>query len=80
MSSTRLPTGGRCGSPSPPAARCVFVDARIDTIRLLTGMSQGDNWNDLLKEVITFESVEEFWGVYVSNTQDPSIQLLRLLI
>jgi hypothetical protein len=27
--------------------------------------AQGDNWNDLLKEVITFESVEEFWGVYV---------------
>jgi translation initiation factor 4E len=27
---------------------------------------KGDNWNDLLKEVITFESVEEFWGVYVS--------------
>jgi hypothetical protein len=27
---------------------------------------QGDNWNDLLKEVITFNSVEEFWGVYVS--------------
>jgi translation initiation factor 4E len=26
---------------------------------------QGDNWNDLLKEVITFDSVEEFWGVYV---------------
>jgi translation initiation factor 4E len=26
---------------------------------------QGDNWNDLLKEVITFESVEEFWGIYV---------------
>ena len=26
---------------------------------------QGDNWNDLLKEVITFNSVEEFWGVYV---------------
>ncbi|AEO70225.1 9e08ce28-c64c-405f-ad03-7f2a46dc87ff [Thermothielavioides terrestris] len=25
---------------------------------------KGDNWNDLLKEVITFESVEEFWGVY----------------
>ncbi|KAL5327818.1 hypothetical protein ACEPPN_005524 [Leptodophora sp. 'Broadleaf-Isolate-01'] len=24
----------------------------------------GDNWNDLLKEVITFNSVEEFWGVY----------------
>jgi hypothetical protein len=28
---------------------------------------QGDNWNDLLKEVVTFDSVEEFWGVYVSS-------------
>jgi translation initiation factor 4E len=27
---------------------------------------QGDNWNELLKEVITFDSVEEFWGIYVS--------------
>ena len=26
---------------------------------------EGDNWNDLLKEVVTFDSVEEFWGVYV---------------
>ena len=26
---------------------------------------QGDNWNDLLKEVVTFDSVEEFWGIYV---------------
>jgi translation initiation factor 4E len=26
---------------------------------------KGDNWNDLLKEVVTFDSVEEFWGVYV---------------
>jgi translation initiation factor 4E len=26
---------------------------------------QGDNWNDLLKEVISFDSVEEFWGIYV---------------
>jgi len=25
---------------------------------------KSDNWNDLLKEVITFDSVEEFWGVY----------------
>lgn len=40
-----------------------FEDER--TIRILTGTSQGDNWNDLLKEVITFDSVEEFWGVYV---------------
>lgn len=29
---------------------------------------QGDNWNDLLKEVITFDSVEEFWGVYVGRS------------
>lgn len=29
---------------------------------------QGDNWNDLLKEVVTFSSVEEFWGIYVSST------------
>jgi len=28
---------------------------------------QGDNWNDLLKEVVTFDSVEEFWGVYVGS-------------
>lgn len=27
---------------------------------------RGDNWNDLLKEVVTFDTVEEFWGVYVS--------------
>lgn len=28
---------------------------------------KGDNnWNDLLKEVISFDSVEEFWGIYVS--------------
>ena len=27
---------------------------------------QGQDWNELLKEVITFDSVEEFWGVYVS--------------
>jgi translation initiation factor 4E len=25
---------------------------------------KGDNWNDLLKEVIVFDSVEEFWGIY----------------
>ena len=28
-------------------------------------VQKGDNWNDLLKEVVTFDSVEEFWGVYV---------------
>lgn len=24
------------------------------------------DWNELLKEVISFNSVEEFWGIYVS--------------
>ena len=24
------------------------------------------DWNELLKEVIKFDSVEEFWGIYVS--------------
>ncbi|KAH9437885.1 hypothetical protein MCOR02_001530 [Pyricularia oryzae] len=28
---------------------------------------KGDNWAELLKEVITFNSVEEFWGIYVSG-------------
>lgn len=31
----------------------------------LTNNLQGDNWNELLKEVVTFDSVEEFWGVHV---------------
>lgn len=26
------------------------------------------DWSELLKEVITFDSVEEFWGIYVSVT------------
>ncbi|KAL8998238.1 MAG: hypothetical protein Q9169_002642 [Polycauliona sp. 2 TL-2023] len=26
------------------------------------------NWNDLLKEVVTFDSVEEFWGIYNNIT------------
>lgn len=28
---------------------------------------QNQDWNDLLKEVVTFDSVEEFWGVYVCS-------------
>lgn len=28
---------------------------------------QGENWTELLKEVVTFDSVEEFWGVYVCS-------------
>lgn len=33
------------------------------------------DWNELLKEVITFDSVEEFWGVYVryAPTQLPYV-------
>ncbi|KAI9726297.1 MAG: eukaryotic translation initiation factor 4E [Chrysothrix sp. TS-e1954] len=34
---------------------------------------KGDNWNELLKEVIKFDSVEEFWGVY--NNITPTSQL-----
>ncbi|KAL9050870.1 MAG: hypothetical protein Q9162_006379 [Coniocarpon cinnabarinum] len=34
---------------------------------------KGDNWNDLLKEVITFDTVEEFWGVY--NNITPTSEL-----
>jgi hypothetical protein len=30
---------------------------------------QGDNWAELLKEVISFDSVEEFWGIYVSGVR-----------
>ena len=37
------------------------------------GFIQGDNWNDLLKEVVTFDSVEEFWGIYVGS---PSYETL----
>lgn len=31
------------------------------------------NWNDLLKEVVTFSSVEEFWGIY--NNITPTSEL-----
>lgn len=34
---------------------------------------KGDNWNDLLKEVISFDSVEEFWGIY--NNITPTSEL-----
>ncbi|OJJ83994.1 eukaryotic translation initiation factor 4E [Aspergillus glaucus CBS 516.65] len=34
---------------------------------------KGDNWNDLLKEVVTFNSVEEFWGIY--NNITPTSEL-----
>ncbi|KAK2747377.1 eukaryotic translation initiation factor 4E [Onygenales sp. PD_40] len=34
---------------------------------------KGDNWNELLKEVVTFNSVEEFWGIY--NNISPTSEL-----
>lgn len=40
---------------------------------------KGDNWNDLLKEVITFDSVEEFWGVHVSLIDAKPLETLCLL-
>ncbi|KAI1914180.1 eukaryotic translation initiation factor 4E [Ophidiomyces ophidiicola] len=36
-------------------------------------IGKGDNWNDLLKEVVTFNSVEEFWGIY--NNITPTSEL-----
>ncbi|KAI9830179.1 MAG: eukaryotic translation initiation factor 4E [Phylliscum demangeonii] len=36
-------------------------------------VGKGDNWNELLREIITFDSVEEFWGVY--NNITPTSQL-----
>ncbi|KAE9963453.1 hypothetical protein BLS_009272 [Venturia inaequalis] len=29
---------------------------------------KNDNWNELLKQVISFDSVEEFWGIYNNIT------------
>ncbi|KAI5302770.1 eukaryotic translation initiation factor 4E [Ascosphaera pollenicola] len=34
---------------------------------------KGSNWNELLKEVVTFGSVEEFWGIY--NNITPASQI-----
>ncbi|KAI4178202.1 MAG: hypothetical protein L6R41_008492, partial [Letrouitia leprolyta] len=42
-------------------------------------ISQDHNWNDLLKEVVTFDSVEEFWGVYVRYTPSKNPSLLHKL-
>jgi len=38
--------------------------------------SKGDNWNDLLKEVIKFDTVEEFWGIYnnITATSDLAVK------
>jgi len=36
---------------------------------------KGDNWSELLKEVISFDSVEEFWGIY--NNITPTSELAQ---
>ncbi|KAF2815242.1 eukaryotic translation initiation factor 4E [Mytilinidion resinicola] len=36
---------------------------------------KGDHWNDLLKEVISFDSVEEFWGIYNNITSTSELAL-----
>lgn len=38
---------------------------------------RGENWYDLLKEVVTFDSVEEFWGIYVCA---PFLLLIQRLL
>ncbi|TDZ40229.1 Eukaryotic translation initiation factor 4E-1 [Colletotrichum sidae] len=35
---------------------------------------KGDNWNDLLKEVITFDSVEEFWGNNIAPVSELALK------
>jgi len=32
------------------------------------------DWNELLKEVISFDSVEEFWGIYVSSFAEHNVR------
>ena len=50
----------------PPSGKVAPLHPSEHTFGPHTDLHQGDNWNDLLKEVVTFDSVEEFWGVYVS--------------
>jgi hypothetical protein len=37
------------------------------------------DWNELLKEVISFDSVEEFWGIYVCSVTSMLSQCITLL-
>jgi translation initiation factor 4E len=48
----------------PPTGKVDTSEYNPTNERMLN-LFQGDNWNELLKEIITFNSVEEFWGVYV---------------
>jgi translation initiation factor 4E len=39
------------------------------------------DWNELLKEVISFNSVEEFWGIYVCTvTRHVRLEYVRLTL
>lgn len=53
----------------PPSGKVCLIAHCFELMELT--LLQGDNWNDLLKEVITFNSVEEFWGVYVCQSPTP---------
>ena len=57
----------------PPSGKVRSCHALRHDFNLRIDLPKGDNWNDLLKEVVTFDTVEEFWGVYVS------LQLLSAL-
>lgn len=39
------------------------------------GKGGADNWADLLKKVVTFDSVEEFWGIYNNITKTSDLAL-----
>ncbi|RKF62105.1 Eukaryotic translation initiation factor 4E-1 [Erysiphe neolycopersici] len=49
------------------------LDEQITVFHDRDNFNGGDHWNELLKQVITFSSVEEFWGVY--NNIAPVSQL-----
>ena len=49
----------------PPSGKVTLIILESIDFDTHADVQKGDNWNDLLKEVVTFDSVEEFWGVYV---------------
>jgi hypothetical protein len=38
------------------------------------------DWNELLKEVISFNSVEEFWGIYVSTARSICVYMCHATV
>lgn len=58
----------------PPTGKVSFdSDDESSDDSILTLDLQNDNWNELLKQVISFDSVEEFWGIYVSSPSSPNV-------